>query len=295
MTSPEELAAAAHSSCFSMALALRLGEHDITPQRLEVTATVSLADVDGRPTVVSSALRVVGQVVDLDGDTFRAIVRRGRGAVPDLATCSPALRSPSVPTSTGRGTNDCNRCLAHLRGCPGRPGTGRRADDGVPLREARATGPIAPASSSTSRCSTRPRPTPRATRAASRSPARRASGVIMITTRLRDTAFKTGPPGDAARHRGQDRRAVRGPAPAPRRPAGRRAHRRASASPRSGASCSRPSEPVACRTASSSSTPIVGRRTRPSSTSSASWPGRTRTSPSFRRCRGWTRADTWDG
>lgn len=82
MTSPEELAAAAHSSCFSMALALRLGEHDITPQRLEVTATVSLADVDGRPTVVSSALRVVGQIVDLDGDTFRAIVHEAEALCP---------------------------------------------------------------------------------------------------------------------------------------------------------------------------------------------------------------------
>src|SRR5678809_117617 len=51
-TSPEELAAAAHASCFSMALALRLGEHGVPPQRLEVTATVSLDDVDGRPTVV---------------------------------------------------------------------------------------------------------------------------------------------------------------------------------------------------------------------------------------------------
>ena len=82
MTSPEELAAAAHSSCFSMALALRLGEHDITPQRLEVTATVSLADVDGRPTVVSSALRVVGQIAGLDGDTFRAIVHEAEDLCP---------------------------------------------------------------------------------------------------------------------------------------------------------------------------------------------------------------------
>ncbi len=82
MTSPEELAAAAHSSCFAMALALRLGEHDVTPQRLEVSATVSLADVDGRPTVVSSALRVVGQVVDLDGDTFRAIVDEAAALCP---------------------------------------------------------------------------------------------------------------------------------------------------------------------------------------------------------------------
>ena len=74
MTSPEELAAAAHSSCFAMALALRLDKHHITPQRLDVTSTVSLEETDGRPTVASADLRVVGQIVDLDGDTFRAIV-----------------------------------------------------------------------------------------------------------------------------------------------------------------------------------------------------------------------------
>jgi osmotically inducible protein OsmC len=82
MTSPEELAAAAHSSCLAMALALRLGDHDITPQRLEVTATVSLEDIDGRPTVVSSSLHVVGHVVDLDGDTFRAIVHEAADLCP---------------------------------------------------------------------------------------------------------------------------------------------------------------------------------------------------------------------
>lgn len=74
MTSPEELAAAAHASCFSMALALRLGEHGVPPQRLDVTATVSLDQVDGRPTVVSSVLRVIAQVMDVDRDSFSAIV-----------------------------------------------------------------------------------------------------------------------------------------------------------------------------------------------------------------------------
>jgi lipoyl-dependent peroxiredoxin len=73
-TSPEELAAAAHSSCFSMALALRLGEHGVPPQRLDVTATVSLDQVAGRPTVVSSVLRVIAQVMDVDRDRFNAIV-----------------------------------------------------------------------------------------------------------------------------------------------------------------------------------------------------------------------------
>jgi osmotically inducible protein OsmC len=74
MTSPEELAAAAHASCFSMALALRLGEHQATPQRLDVTATVALDEVDGRPTVVSSALKVRAQVPGIGTDAFRSIV-----------------------------------------------------------------------------------------------------------------------------------------------------------------------------------------------------------------------------
>jgi osmotically inducible protein OsmC len=73
-TSPEELAAAAHAACFSMALALRLGEHGVPPQCLDVTATVSLDQVAGRPTVVSSILRVIAQVMDIERDTFNAIV-----------------------------------------------------------------------------------------------------------------------------------------------------------------------------------------------------------------------------
>jgi lipoyl-dependent peroxiredoxin len=81
-TSPEELAAVAHASCFSMALALRLGEHDLTPQRLDVTATLSLVDVDGRPTIVSSVLRVVAQVMDVDGDTFKTIVDEAAALCP---------------------------------------------------------------------------------------------------------------------------------------------------------------------------------------------------------------------
>jgi osmotically inducible protein OsmC len=73
-TSPEELAAAAHSSCFAMALSLRLGERKAEPQRLTVTSTVTLDEVDGKPTVVSSELNVRGQVVGLDAAAFQAAV-----------------------------------------------------------------------------------------------------------------------------------------------------------------------------------------------------------------------------
>jgi lipoyl-dependent peroxiredoxin len=50
--SPEELATATHSSCFAMALALRLGQHGATAERLTVTASVTLDEVDGMPTIV---------------------------------------------------------------------------------------------------------------------------------------------------------------------------------------------------------------------------------------------------
>ena len=74
LTSPEELAAATHSSCFAMALALRLGEHKAPPRRLVVGATVTLDEVDGVPTIVSSALRVRAEVPGLDEAGFRTAV-----------------------------------------------------------------------------------------------------------------------------------------------------------------------------------------------------------------------------
>jgi osmotically inducible protein OsmC len=81
-TSPEELAAAAHSSCFAMALALRLGEHDATAERLTVTATVTLAEVDGTPTIVSSDLRVRGRVPGLDARGFQEAVDEAAALCP---------------------------------------------------------------------------------------------------------------------------------------------------------------------------------------------------------------------
>jgi lipoyl-dependent peroxiredoxin len=81
-TSPEELAAAAHSACFAMALSLCLGEHKAEPQRLTVSSTVTLDEVDGKPTIVSSALTVRGQVPGLDADGFRAAVDEAAALCP---------------------------------------------------------------------------------------------------------------------------------------------------------------------------------------------------------------------
>lgn len=82
MTSPEELVAAAHSSCFAMALSLRLGERRAVPEQLIVKATVVFEEVDGMPTIVSSALQVRGRVPDLDAAGFQSAVGEAAALCP---------------------------------------------------------------------------------------------------------------------------------------------------------------------------------------------------------------------
>lgn len=81
-SSPEELLAAAHSSCFSMALALTLGEHDAAPERLVVTSEVVLDAVDDVPTITTSAVTVRANVPGLDAAAFAAIVDEAAALCP---------------------------------------------------------------------------------------------------------------------------------------------------------------------------------------------------------------------
>jgi osmotically inducible protein OsmC len=62
-TSPEELIAAAHSSCYSMALSLALDEAGNPPERLDVTATVTFVPGEG---VTTSKLAVRARVPGID-------------------------------------------------------------------------------------------------------------------------------------------------------------------------------------------------------------------------------------
>lgn len=81
-TSPEELAAAAHSSCFSMALTATLSEHKLTAKKLTVGSTVTLDAVDGKPTIVSSAITVVGDVPGTDDAAFQSMVQEAAATCP---------------------------------------------------------------------------------------------------------------------------------------------------------------------------------------------------------------------
>jgi osmotically inducible protein OsmC len=81
-TSPEELIAAAHASCFEMALSGALARGGTPPEHLAVTATVTFDKTDAGWRVVSSALTVVGRVPGLDADGFRAAAEATRDGCP---------------------------------------------------------------------------------------------------------------------------------------------------------------------------------------------------------------------
>ena len=79
-TSPEELIAAAHASCFSMALSHELAEAGHAPEHLDVSATVTLDDVGGGPKITSSKLTVRGRVPGIDQAAFEeAAQAAGKG------------------------------------------------------------------------------------------------------------------------------------------------------------------------------------------------------------------------
>ena len=73
-TSPEELVAAAHSSCFAMQLSALIAAAGGTPQSLEVTAHVSLGpdSSDGGFRLTGIKLTVRGEVTGVDSDAFLA-------------------------------------------------------------------------------------------------------------------------------------------------------------------------------------------------------------------------------
>ena len=88
ITSPEELIAAAHASCFSMALALVLGKNRTPPERLTVTAACTLDEVDGAPRITTVELTVRARVPSLD----KAALQCNVAEVADLCPVSNALR-----------------------------------------------------------------------------------------------------------------------------------------------------------------------------------------------------------
>ena len=81
-TSPEELVAAAHAACFSMAFSAGLARAGFPAERLDVTADVSFDKLEAGWTVTKSALTVRGVVPGIDQAAFVAAAEAARDGCP---------------------------------------------------------------------------------------------------------------------------------------------------------------------------------------------------------------------
>lgn len=92
-TNPEELIAAAHAACFSMALGNILAGHGHPAEYVRTTASVSLRQIDGKATIATIELDTEGSVPGIDQQHFEfhageakdgCIVSRALAGVPEI-------------------------------------------------------------------------------------------------------------------------------------------------------------------------------------------------------------------
>jgi osmotically inducible protein OsmC len=81
-TNPEELLAAAHAGCFTMALSAQLGNAGMTAERLETTATITLEKVGDGFSITRSHLDLVARVPGADRQKFEAAVKAAETGCP---------------------------------------------------------------------------------------------------------------------------------------------------------------------------------------------------------------------
>ena len=82
VTSPEELLAAAHASCFAMALSGGLARNNTPAERLDVSATMTFEKVEAGWRVTTSVLTLKGSVPGLDAAKFRELAEAAKTGCP---------------------------------------------------------------------------------------------------------------------------------------------------------------------------------------------------------------------
>ena len=81
-TNPEELIAAAHAGCFTMALSAQLTDAGIVPESLETTAAVSLEKTDDGPTVTKIHLTTRAKVPGAEKEKFDGLAKKAKEGWP---------------------------------------------------------------------------------------------------------------------------------------------------------------------------------------------------------------------
>ena len=81
-TNPEELIAAAHAACFSMALSMILGDAGMTAENIATKATVSLDQTAGGFTITSSHLQTTVKIPNANNAAFQKAVEAAKSGCP---------------------------------------------------------------------------------------------------------------------------------------------------------------------------------------------------------------------
>ena len=90
-TNPEELIAAAHAGCFSMALSAQLGSAGITPEQIQTTATVSLDKTDGGFAITAIHLDVSAKIPGGDKQAFDTAASNAKTGCPVSKVLNAAI------------------------------------------------------------------------------------------------------------------------------------------------------------------------------------------------------------
>jgi lipoyl-dependent peroxiredoxin len=81
-TNPEELIAAAHAACFSMALSAQLGTANLTPSSIETSATLTMEKLEAGWTITAVHLDVVGKVPGATDAKFQELAGNAKAGCP---------------------------------------------------------------------------------------------------------------------------------------------------------------------------------------------------------------------
>jgi lipoyl-dependent peroxiredoxin len=95
-SNPEELIAAAHASCFSMALSATLGRQGHTPKQIRTQATLTLNKGEGGFKVTKIHLDTEGDVPGIDEATFRKAAETAKETCPISVLLRPGLEALTV-------------------------------------------------------------------------------------------------------------------------------------------------------------------------------------------------------
>ena len=88
-TNPEELIAAAHAGCFSMALSAELGKAGFTPDSIETSARLTL-DMHDKPTITKIHLTTKAKIPNIDKAKFDEIAAGAKAGCPVSRLLAPA-------------------------------------------------------------------------------------------------------------------------------------------------------------------------------------------------------------